>query len=193
MGRNQLRYSGFLANFWGKGGRKVINNLPVFGGIGQPFVSNKGETESQYGRNWVAKTGEIGWVKSPIFLGNFACFGAIDLLTRVSSVDDVSPFCYTCSVSGRKNVALPQFSVLCSSPGLAPSAQDRRSPCWLEWRRRGFLAWKLPMLSVNNESILNLSIIYLSDGRLPISSILSFFTKDINFQDEKMLLTCLFI
>ena len=49
------------------------------------------------------------------------------------------------------------------------------------------------MLSVNNESILNLSIIYLSDGRCPSRLSLSILTKDINFQDEKMLLTCLFI
>ena len=60
IGQNQLRYSGFLAKFWGRRGRKVINNLSLFGGKLKESRVNMGEIAWQYGRNWVTKTGEIG-------------------------------------------------------------------------------------------------------------------------------------
>ncbi len=40
-------------------GGKVINNLPFFEGELEKFWVNKGEIDSQYGRNWGGKMGEI--------------------------------------------------------------------------------------------------------------------------------------
>ncbi len=48
MGRNQLRYSGFLAKKEVMRGGKVINNLPVFGGGLEKFWVNTSEIGSQY-------------------------------------------------------------------------------------------------------------------------------------------------
>ena len=59
MGRNQLRYSGFVAKKWARGRGKVINNFSIFEGGLQKFRVNMGEIESQYGRNWGVNMGEI--------------------------------------------------------------------------------------------------------------------------------------
>ena len=70
--------------------------------------------------------GEIGypkWAKlgrqsRPFSLAKIACFVAIDSLTRVEGVDDLSPLCYTFSVRRGKNVSSPKFGAQGSVHGI---------------------------------------------------------------------------